>query len=112
MVESPRNGASAGVPEERAFPTSFHLQRVNDTQGYHGCAFSCRIGYLTEGKERKVISVFIGNQSNVAAIRAEKPVETSIGFTSIEGIPSLHASSFPTAGPGGYSKETQTSYAR
>lgn len=36
----------------------------------------------------RLVSVYLGNQSNVAAIRNGAPVETSIGFTGVEGIPS------------------------
>ncbi|MFA5271946.1 MAG: hypothetical protein WC412_06390 [Candidatus Omnitrophota bacterium] len=44
------------------------------------------------GKDIKnVVSVYIGNFPNVAAIKNAIPVETTIGFTSIEGIPSLNA---------------------
>ena len=35
-----------------------------------------------------MISVHIGNQPNIAAIRGGRPLETSIGFTPVEGIPS------------------------
>ena len=44
------------------------------------------------GKDvQKVISVYLGNPPNLAAIRNGMPVETTIGFTSVEGIPSLNA---------------------
>ena len=35
---------------------------------------------------KKIVSLYIGNNTNVAAIRDGKPIETSIGFTPIEGI--------------------------
>ncbi|MCX5679807.1 MAG: hypothetical protein NTZ95_04030 [Candidatus Omnitrophica bacterium] len=44
------------------------------------------------GKDiQKVISVYLGNTPNVAAIKNGVPVETTIGFTSVEGIPSINA---------------------
>ena len=43
------------------------------------------------GDVQKVISVYLGNPPNIAAIKSGIPVETTIGFTSIEGIPSLNA---------------------
>ncbi len=36
----------------------------------------------------RVISVYLGNNTNVAAIREGKAIETSIGFTPMEGMPS------------------------
>ena len=35
---------------------------------------------------QRVLSVYLGNHTNVAAIRDGKPLETSIGFTPVEGI--------------------------
>jgi len=39
---------------------------------------------------RKLLSIVVGPEPNIAAFNDGKPVETSIGFTSTEGIPSLH----------------------
>jgi acetate kinase len=39
----------------------------------------------------KVVSVYIGNRSNLAAIENGAPKHTSIGFSPAEGIPSQHA---------------------
>lgn len=38
----------------------------------------------------RVVSVLIGENTNVAAIRDGRPVETTVGFTSVEGISSAH----------------------
>ncbi|MDD5436297.1 MAG: hypothetical protein PHX20_02015 [Candidatus Omnitrophica bacterium] len=40
---------------------------------------------------QKVISVYLGNAANIAAIKNGAPVETTVGFTSVEGIPSQTA---------------------
>ncbi|MFH0919587.1 MAG: hypothetical protein V1913_04440 [Fibrobacterota bacterium] len=40
-------------------------------------------------KEKRLISIDLGSQPNIAAIKDGKPVETTIGFTPVEGIPSL-----------------------
>lgn len=40
---------------------------------------------------QKVISVYLGNTPNIAAIKNGIPVETTIGFTAVEGIPSVNA---------------------
>ena len=37
----------------------------------------------------KLISVYLGDHTNIAAIEQGKPQETSIGFTGVEGIPSV-----------------------
>ena len=39
---------------------------------------------------RKIVSIFVGNRTNVTAIDNGVPVETSAGFTPVEGIPSLN----------------------
>lgn len=44
---------------------------------------------LGQGSVQKLISVYLGNQTNICAIKNGKPVETTIGFTPVEGIPSL-----------------------
>jgi len=38
----------------------------------------------------RIVSVHICEQTNIAAIKNGKPVESTIGFSSIEGIPSMH----------------------
>ncbi len=40
----------------------------------------------------RVISLRLGNHSNLAAIRDGRPVDTSVGFTALEGLPSDTAS--------------------
>ncbi|MDP2885829.1 MAG: hypothetical protein Q8P51_12500 [Ignavibacteria bacterium] len=40
---------------------------------------------------QRVLSVYLGNHTNVAAIRDGKPLETSIGFTPVEGIVSSNS---------------------
>jgi acetate kinase len=40
----------------------------------------------------RVVSVYLGEVPNVAAVRDGKPVETSIGFTPLEGLSSAHSS--------------------
>lgn len=37
---------------------------------------------------RKIVSVFLGNRPNMAAIRDGSPLDTTMGFTPIEGMPS------------------------
>jgi len=44
------------------------------------------------GSAGKLVSIFLGPQTNVTAFYEGKPLETSIGFSPAEGIPSLHGS--------------------
>ncbi len=41
---------------------------------------------------RRVISVYLGNRTNIAAIRNGRAIDTTIGFTPVEGIPSSTSS--------------------
>lgn len=41
---------------------------------------------LTGGSARKVISIYLGDRSNLAAIQDGTPVETTIGLTHLEGV--------------------------
>ena len=45
-----------------------------------------QIQALTGDTARKIISIYLGNHSNLAAIHDNHPVETTIGFTHLEGI--------------------------
>jgi len=39
-------------------------------------------------QSRKLLSIYLGNHTNIAAIRNGMPLETTLGFSSLEGIPS------------------------
>ena len=41
---------------------------------------------FSNGAIQKVLSIYLGNHTNIAAIRDGKPLETTIGFTPVEGI--------------------------
>lgn len=45
-----------------------------------------------DGPQAKIISVYLGDHTNISALKGEIPVETSFGFTPIEGILSLTGS--------------------
>ena len=57
---------------------------------YHQHAWD-RLQVLPLPPAQRVLSVYLGNHSNVAAIRDGKPLETSIGFTPVEGIVSSNS---------------------
>lgn len=44
------------------------------------------------GKVKRLISLRLGDHSSLAAIRDGRPVDTSVGFTPVEGLPSINAS--------------------
>jgi len=46
---------------------------------------------FSNGTIQKVLSIYLGNHTNIAAIRNGKPLETTIGFTPVEGIPSSNS---------------------
>ena len=45
-----------------------------------------------DGPQAKIISVYLGDHTNISALKGETPIETSFGFTPIEGILSLTGS--------------------
>lgn len=57
---------------------------------YHQHAWD-RLQGLPLSPAQRVLSVYLGNHTNVAAIRDGKPLETSIGFTPVEGIVSSNS---------------------
>jgi acetate kinase len=57
---------------------------------YHQYAWD-RLQGLPVPPAERVLSVYLGNHTNVAAIRDGKPLETSIGFTPVEGIVSSNS---------------------
>ncbi|OGJ85471.1 MAG: hypothetical protein A2268_12905 [Candidatus Raymondbacteria bacterium RifOxyA12_full_50_37] len=40
-------------------------------------------------KKKRLVSIYLGSHPNIAAIKDGKPYETTIGFTPVEGIPSI-----------------------
>jgi acetate kinase len=51
-----------------------------------------KIKPVLNGSAGKIVSIFVGPETNVTAFYEGKPLETSIGFSPAEGIPSLHGS--------------------
>lgn len=76
-----------------AIPLNLRVQGIRKYGGgglYHEWAWN-EVKKITSGKSHKVISVFLGNHTNITAIEDGKPLETTIGFTSVEGIPSIQS---------------------
>jgi len=40
---------------------------------------------------RRIISIHLGSATNIAAIKDGNPVESTLGFSSVEGLPSMHS---------------------
>ena len=51
-----------------------------------------QVSYQWPEQSRRVISVYLGNRTNIAAIRGGRAIDTTIGFTPVEGIPSSTSS--------------------
>jgi len=51
-----------------------------------------KIKPVLNGAKGKIVSIFLGPETNITAFYEGKPLETSIGFSPVEGIPSLHGS--------------------
>ena len=85
-----------GLPKKActyAIPYKLRKKGIRRYGGYGLChQWAWEEARRTFGKNvRKVVSVYLGNTTNISAIKDGTPVETTIGFTSIEGIPSLNA---------------------
>ncbi len=81
----------AGLPPEAstyAVPLSLRKKGIKRYGGYGIChqhawnAASQHFG----SKTRKALSIYLGDSSNIAAVLDGRAVETTVGFTSIEGI--------------------------
>jgi acetate kinase len=51
-----------------------------------------QVSHQSPGMSGRVISVYLGNRTNIAAIRGGRAIDTTIGFTPVEGIPSSTSS--------------------
>ena len=97
-----------GLPQIACFDTAFHhdLPRVAQLlpiprryeaagvrrYGFHGLSYSCLMGELAqlggaEAAQGAVVLAHLGNGASLAAVRAGRPIDTSMGFTSAAGIP-------------------------
>jgi len=96
------------LPQVACFDTAFHheLPRVSrlwpiprpyESQGvrrygFHGLSYAFLMGELArlagpEAAQGRVILAHLGNGASLAAVRAGKPVDTSMGFTPTAGVP-------------------------
>jgi len=55
--------------------------------GFHGISHQWAASEVDPGKCKKVITIHLGAGCSLAAIECGKPVDTSMGFTPMEGVP-------------------------
>jgi acetate kinase len=75
-----------------AVPLELREKGVKRYGGYglqHGYMME-KVKSVLDNAHHKVVSVFLGAETNVVAFEDGRPIETSIGFSPAEGIPSLH----------------------
>ena len=98
----------SAVPQVACFDTAFHhdlprvaqllpIPRRYEAQGvrrygFHGLSYAFLMGELAcqagaEAAHGRVILAHLGNGASLAAVRAGKPVDTSMSFTSTAGVP-------------------------
>lgn len=74
-----------------ALPYEFKKKKIRRYGGFgllHQWVFE-KVGNVNKKKKERVISVYLGDLPNVCAIKEGKAIETSIGFTPVEGLPSI-----------------------
>ncbi|MBP3059473.1 acetate/propionate family kinase [Texas Phoenix palm phytoplasma] len=81
------------IPEENflyAIPYEFYKKYKIRKYGFHGLSYNyiCqRIEKILNSKKFKIIVCHIGNGVSVTAIKDGKSIDTSMGFTPLEGVP-------------------------
>ncbi|MFR0367771.1 acetate kinase [Candidatus Phytoplasma palmae] len=81
------------IPEENflyAIPYEFYKKYKIRKYGFHGLSYSYisqRIEEILNSKKFKIIVCHIGNGVSVTAIKDGKSIDTSMGFTPLEGVP-------------------------
>jgi acetate kinase len=78
-------------PEASTYAVPLTLRKKKNIQRFGGFGIAHQWAYqqilsLTKSPLQKVVSIYLGNQANITAIYSGKPVDTSIGFTPVEGI--------------------------
>lgn len=80
------------LPEEARFypiPTEIAEQNLYCRFGFHGISHKyvlSQVKQKTKKKDPKIISCHLGGGASVTAIKGDKPIETSMGFTPLEGL--------------------------
>ena len=82
------------LPEEAATYAVPYKLRKKGVRKYGGFGLSHywayrQIEFLIKTHNKRVISIYLGKYSSICAVENRNPVEISIGFTPVEGIPSV-----------------------
>ncbi|MFB3897657.1 MAG: hypothetical protein ACE14V_15300 [bacterium] len=78
-------------PEASTYAVPYTLREQEQIQRFGGFGIAHQWAYQqinsgTGSPLSKVISIYLGNQANMTAIDSGKPIDTSIGFTPVEGM--------------------------
>lgn len=68
---------------DRAVADEYNIRRF----GFHGISHSWMLEQVDSVGEKKIITIHLGAGASAAAIDGGKPIDTSMGFTPIEGLP-------------------------
>ena len=78
------------LADHYAIPTDLHAEGIR-RYGFHGLSYEYISGRLREIapelSERRVIIAHLGSGASMCALRAGRSVESSMGFTALDGIP-------------------------
>lgn len=55
--------------------------------GFHGISHEYAMDQIDPDQEKKIITIHLGAGCSLAAIQSGKPIDTSMGFTPVEGVP-------------------------
>lgn len=79
----PEEASTYGIPTELA--KKYEIKRY----GFHGIAHAYlweRYASISSGKDRKIITIHLGNGCSMTAIHEGISIDTSMGFTPLEGL--------------------------
>ena len=79
----PAAASTFAIPEE--WRTTYHLKRY----GFHGFAHASvarRVAELTGQADLRIVSCHLGAGASLAAIRGERSVDTTMGFSPLDGL--------------------------
>jgi acetate kinase len=84
----PKTASTYAVPNDL---TMSGIKRYGGFGLCHSWAYEQAKKLIPGGEQLKAVSIYVGNRTNVAAVKNGKPEETSIGFTNLEGIPTMRS---------------------
>jgi acetate kinase len=70
-------------PIDQKVAEEFSIKRY----GFHGISHGWMLAQIDSSHTKKIITIHMGAGSSVSAINCGKPIDTSMGFTPIEGLP-------------------------